>query len=225
MSRRTPATGGRGEGSPVQRGIDPRKPEALHKNNFTIQTARTVIARSKATKQSILSLRGWMDCFASLAMTAYQFQTHLRILAAFRSSSSYPAQAGYPVRRGFSILSLTSRNTGSPAFAGDDGSDNFKQPRKPRLRDIAAFRSSSSYPAQAGYPVRRGFSILSLTSRNTGSPAFAGDDGSDNFKQPRKPRLRILAALIARGVQEAFAPKKIEGAGNAGCPMHPQPRV
>jgi hypothetical protein len=153
----------------VQRGIDPRKPEALHKNNFTIQTARTVIARSKATKQSILSLRGWMDCFASLAMTAYQFQTRLRILA--------------------------------------------------------AFRSSSSYPAQAGYPVRRGFSILSLTSRNTGSPAFAGDDGSDNFKQPRKPRLRILAALIARGVQEAFAPKKIEGAGNAGCPMHPQPRV
>jgi hypothetical protein len=29
----------------------------------------TVIARSEATKQSILSLRGDMDCFASLAMT------------------------------------------------------------------------------------------------------------------------------------------------------------
>src|SRR5712672_983662 len=29
-----------------------------------------VIARSEATKQSILSLRGEMDCFASLAMTA-----------------------------------------------------------------------------------------------------------------------------------------------------------
>jgi hypothetical protein len=28
-----------------------------------------VIARSEATKQSILSLRGGMDCFASLAMT------------------------------------------------------------------------------------------------------------------------------------------------------------
>jgi hypothetical protein len=28
-----------------------------------------VIARSEATKQSILSLRGTMDCFASLAMT------------------------------------------------------------------------------------------------------------------------------------------------------------
>jgi hypothetical protein len=30
-----------------------------------------VIARSEATKQSILSLRGTMDCFASLAMTVY----------------------------------------------------------------------------------------------------------------------------------------------------------
>jgi hypothetical protein len=29
-----------------------------------------VIARSEATKQSILSLLGEMDCFASLAMTA-----------------------------------------------------------------------------------------------------------------------------------------------------------
>jgi hypothetical protein len=31
-----------------------------------------VIARSEATKQSILSLRGTMDCFAPLAMTALQ---------------------------------------------------------------------------------------------------------------------------------------------------------
>jgi hypothetical protein len=30
---------------------------------------QNVIARSEATKQSILSLRGEMDCFASLAMT------------------------------------------------------------------------------------------------------------------------------------------------------------
>jgi hypothetical protein len=34
------------------------------------QTAKVVIARSEATKQSILPLRGEMDCFASLAMTA-----------------------------------------------------------------------------------------------------------------------------------------------------------
>jgi hypothetical protein len=30
---------------------------------------RHVIAKAEATKQSILSLRGEMDCFASLAMT------------------------------------------------------------------------------------------------------------------------------------------------------------
>ena len=34
----------------------------------------------------------------------------------------------------------------------------------------------SSYSAKAGYPVRRELSVLSLTPRNTGSPAFAGDD-------------------------------------------------
>jgi len=32
-----------------------------------------VIARSEATKQSILFLRGKMDCFASLAMTVWLF--------------------------------------------------------------------------------------------------------------------------------------------------------
>src|SRR6266403_346925 len=34
------------------------------------EVVSAVIARSEATKQSILSLRGEMDCFASLAMTA-----------------------------------------------------------------------------------------------------------------------------------------------------------
>jgi hypothetical protein len=33
------------------------------------QEVIAVIARSAATKQSIVSLRGSMDCFASLAMT------------------------------------------------------------------------------------------------------------------------------------------------------------
>ena len=31
-------------------------------------------------------------------------------------------------------------------------------------------------PAKSGYPVRCGFSILSLRLWNAGSPAFAGDD-------------------------------------------------
>jgi hypothetical protein len=33
--------------------------------------ALSVIARSEATKQSILPFRGSMDCFASLAMTSF----------------------------------------------------------------------------------------------------------------------------------------------------------
>src|ERR1700692_2395446 len=36
--------------------------------------------------------------------------------------------------------------------------------------------------------------------------------------------VRHLAARIARVVHELFA-QKTEGAGNAGCPLHPQPRV
>jgi len=43
-----------------------------------------------------------------------------------------------------------------------------------------------SYFASAEYPVRSGFSSPSLIPRNTGSPAFADDDGSDShFKQQR----------------------------------------
>src|SRR5438034_11378513 len=37
-------------------------------------------------------------------------------------------------------------------------------------------------------------------------------------------RVRDLAARRARVVDEASA-QKTEGVGNAGCPMHPQPRV
>src|SRR5258708_7868802 len=63
-------------------------------SRFNFQTANpeAVIARSEATKQSILPLRGEMDCFASLAMTvsialllamtSLQFQIRVRDLAA-----------------------------------------------------------------------------------------------------------------------------------------------
>jgi hypothetical protein len=34
-----------------------------------------------------------------------------------------------------------------------------------------------------------------------------------------------LAARCARAVHLSFAPEKIEGVGNAGCPLHPQPRA
>jgi hypothetical protein len=80
-----------------------------------------------------------------------------------------------------------------------------------------------SYPAHAGYPVRRGLSIPSLTPRNTGSPAFAGDDSRDCsalvfikcFAFPRRHAPEFC--------KEPSALK--EGVGNAGCPVHPQPRV
>jgi len=38
-------------------------------------------------------------------------------------------------------------------------------------------------------------------------------------------RLRILATRFARVLQITSAPKKVEGAGNAGRSVHPQPRV
>src|SRR5207253_8605125 len=48
---------------------------------------------------------------------------------------------------------------------------------------------------------------------NTGSPAFAGDDGRD---------LRIPAARFARALP-IVSPKK--GAGKTGCLLHPRSRV
>jgi hypothetical protein len=54
----------RGEGSYVQLGRYPRR--GIVKTYLKLHA---VIARSGATKQSILPLRGAMDCFASLAMT------------------------------------------------------------------------------------------------------------------------------------------------------------
>src|SRR5713101_5875872 len=89
------------------------------------------------------------------------------------------------------------------------------------------FRKGPSYPAQAGYPVRRGFSIhhgrfgildhppsrvMTAKIQISNSKTF-----SDASPHP--------AARCARVVHERFAPKNNEGVGNAGCPIHPQPRV
>jgi hypothetical protein len=84
-----------------------------------------------------------------------------------------------------------------------------------------------SYPAQAGYQVRRGFSVLSLTSWNTGSPAFAGDD-SERVVQLHfhsQTCFRDLAAHSARVLLLTSHPLKSEGAGKAGCALHPRSRV
>ena len=42
--------------------------------------------------------------------------------------------------------------------------------------DVLPLLSPLSFPAKAGNPVRRGFSVQSQRLWNTGSPAFAGDD-------------------------------------------------
>ncbi len=90
---------------------------------------------------------------------------------------------------------------------------------------LRRFRSSQkpSYSAKADYPVRRGFSTPSLAPRNTGSPAFAGDDGCERGGLIFIRRAFALATRSARGVDESSAP--LEGAGNAGCALHPRSRV
>ncbi|PSO32140.1 hypothetical protein C7G41_10605 [Bradyrhizobium sp. MOS002] len=53
-----------------------------------------------------------LDCFAALAMTSLLRRARVIL------SVSYPAEAGYPVRCGFTIQLLLPRNTGSPGQAG-----------------------------------------------------------------------------------------------------------
>jgi hypothetical protein len=104
---------------------------------------------------------------------------------------------------------------------------------------VSGLCKKPSYSAKAEYPVRCGFSARSWTPRNTGSPAFAGDDdrvcGASAF-------IRYAVAFSPRDapelLPESFAPREgaalpqegsgrypEKGAGNAGCPLHPQPRA
>src|ERR1700704_4130294 len=51
-------------------------------------------------------------------------------------------------------------------------------------------------------------------------------DSSAGANDPQiQMQVRDLAALIARGLRVIFAPLKREGAGNAGCTLHPRSRV
>src|SRR6267142_1812383 len=55
-------------------------------------------------------------------------------------------------------------------------------------------------------------------------PCFRRDDvGGFIFKSQRQTHVRDLAARSTRVV--AFISRPTEGVGNAGCPLHPQPRV
>src|SRR5206468_5102598 len=50
----------------------------------------------------------------------------------------------------------------------------------------AALFTTRPYPAKAGHPVRRGFSVQPSGLWNTGSPAFAGDDDLDMSRRTRQ---------------------------------------
>jgi hypothetical protein len=53
-------------------GTSPAMTSLTTSNRYDFQTARAVI--TSAAKQSILSLRCTMDCFAALAMTVFSFE-------------------------------------------------------------------------------------------------------------------------------------------------------
>ena len=80
-----------------------------------------VIARSEATKQSILPLCRALDCFASLAMTVVEATWLFEKLNRLSLGLSSPAKAGDPVITGVSDRTERPRRTGYPACAGYDG--------------------------------------------------------------------------------------------------------
>src|SRR5260221_6016237 len=62
----------------------------------------------------------------------------------------------------------------------------------------------SSYPAKAGYPVRCGLSIPSLTSRNIGSPAFAGVRDDRDTPLEWDETVRVLEVIWVKREAEYF---------------------
>ena len=167
-----------------------------------------------------------------------------------------PRACGDPVRCGLSTPSLMSRNTGSPAFAGETYLRPHPEERGARLEGWPRVPCVASILRDA----------CSQLLRMRSYPA--GDDGSGcgafvfnalspiHFKEPRIRRNHCerseaihlalpagvwIASLAHRNdgsqSRHAFAtsrrdapeallnlPPK-EGVGNAGCPLHPRPRV
>jgi hypothetical protein len=103
-----------------------------------------------ATKQSILSLRGEMDCFAALAMTASKFQIQIRDLAA-------------PVARG---LALTFRPL------QQEGAGNAGRPMRPIAACaevvVASTRVSQVTPESSGIPRAMVLRLMSYSPRRSG---------------------------------------------------------
>jgi len=81
------------------------------------------------------------------------------------------------------------------------------------LRCALLRASKDDGPSVAAHPSR----LATLAPPATTAKPLRGDDGPT--------RVRILATPGARGLQKSFAPLKGEGAGNAGCALHPRSRV
>src|SRR6266852_649067 len=130
---------------------------------------------------------------------------------------------GYPVRRSLSIPSLMSRNTGSSAFAGDDGRGNMAR---------SQFATGSIFKQPKTFSCRRHCERSEAIHRRHGK--------KDGLLRGACHRARIRATrwlAMTWNCRRYFttsprnAPESLldlppkEGVGNAGCPLHPRPRV
>jgi hypothetical protein len=120
-----------------------------------------------------------------------------------RRRARWQAPAEYPVRRGISLPSLTPRNTGSPASAGGN-----------EWIVIASEATQSILPFAARW----------IASRSLSSGAHSRDPLARNDAAPIFTHISAFSRHDAPELCKSLSPPK-EGAGNAGCPLHPQPRV
>jgi hypothetical protein len=90
------------------------------------------------------------------------------------------------------------------------------------LRVPAACRSTNGrHTRESGYQVRRGLSVHHWLLWNTGSPAFAGDDSQGGCaRAPSHSRGAMRPRFAGK-----FLTLEKEGAGKAGCALHPRSRV
>jgi hypothetical protein len=134
-------------------------------------------AGARASTSSLRALakqsrrQGRMDCFR-LRQTATADRSSQGLLAMtsmtmLRLPPSYPAKAGYPVRRELSALSQTPRNTGSSAFFADDDERghsrdsirpsfaNSFRPRKKRAQGRPGARCTRGLACQDAHSKKR----------------------------------------------------------------------
>jgi hypothetical protein len=102
---------------------------------------------------------------------------------------------------------------------------------RPRRRATQYSRDSAARPRGRGVLDRPPEPVIQPAEGRTGWRATTTEGLARAFKQPEfsnsqiETHHRILAARCVRGLRNNCAIRKSEGAGNAGCPMHPQPRV